>query len=274
MNESVAIHPRAGSGRRRRRSVAPQRHLASFLIIATMMINLCSMGLASSQQRWFESNLPYRGIGIVSRFSRSMPPSRFCEKCFRIQRGGANRFVNDDNENEYNNNNNKKKNNNNSNNAETVGNSAYDERNDNDNGMQLNENKNKITSSKGLHSPVVYQYFGRSRKSRGGQSYQSSQADDAPRNFILLGPNVDHWKTVGQSLASRGFNVMACERMVENQQRKNGGNNGGGGGGNDAYEGATNQDYEDAPDLVLEILGAYSYSAIFKCHGCCEKEIV
>jgi hypothetical protein len=169
--------------------------------------------------------------------------------------------VNDDNENQNernNNNNSKKKNNDNNNDVETVGNGAFDERN----GMQLDENTNKIASSKGLHSPVVYQYFGSSRKSRGGQSYQSSQADDAPRNFILLGPNVDHWKTVGQSLASRGFNVMACERMVENQQRKNNGDNDGGGGNDETYEGATNSNYEDAPDLVLEILGAYSYSAI------------
>ena len=77
-------------------------------------------------------------------------------------------------------------------------------------------------------------------RNRGGQSFQS-QSDESPLNFILLGPNVDHWKTIGQTLASRGFNVMACERMVAKQQGENEGK-------------ATT--YEDAPDLVLEILGA------------------
>lgn len=51
-------------------------------------------------------------------------------------------------------------------------------------------------------SPVVYQYFGRSRS-------RVHTADSIP--FILLGPTVDHWKIVGQTLASRGFSVMACE---------------------------------------------------------------
>lgn len=114
---------------------------------------------------------------------------------------------------------------------------------DDDGGTQNNSNNNfaesaRRTNSKETanslrkHSPVVYQYFGRSR-SRG--------MDDAPVNFILLGPNVDHWKTVGQTLASRGFNVMACERMAEKKtkSRRRGGE----------------PDYEDAPDLVLEILG-------------------
>lgn len=58
------------------------------------------------------------------------------------------------------------------------------------------------------HSPVVYQYFGRSRS-------RVHTADSIP--FILLGPTVDHWKTVGQTLASRGFSVMACE-IVESEK--------------------------------------------------------
>ena len=59
------------------------------------------------------------------------------------------------------------------------------------------------------HSPVVYQYFGRSRS-------RVHTADSIP--FILLGPTVDHWKTVGQTLASRGFSVMACEIVEEREK--------------------------------------------------------
>ena len=109
---------------------------------------------------------------------------------------------------------------------------------------QGNNNKRNDIKGQNNHSPVVYQYFGRSRSRGGGQSYQSSSQ---AVNFILLGPNVDHWKSVGQTLASRGFNIMACEQMVVGD---------GDGGGNDKdYEAATK--YEDAPELVLEILGKY-----------------
>mmetsp|Transcript_13335 Transcript_13335/g.28012 ORF Transcript_13335/g.28012 Transcript_13335/m.28012 type:complete len:568 (-) Transcript_13335:151-1854(-) len=96
------------------------------------------------------------------------------------------------------------------------------------------------------HSSVVYQYFGKSR-SRGAHSHQQSQTDDASLNFILLGPNVDHWKTVGQTLALRGFNVMACERMIDKD-----------GDGNPKHN-LANQ-YEDAPELVLEILDALKWN--------------
>ncbi|MGK3756581.1 MAG: hypothetical protein ACI8RD_008895 [Bacillariaceae sp.] len=92
------------------------------------------------------------------------------------------------------------------------------------------------------HSPVVYQYFGKSR-SRGHQYPSSRATDDAQLNFILLGPNVDHWKAVGQILASRGFNVMVCERMIPDENDGEDSNN----------EAATK--FDDAPELVLEILG-------------------
>lgn len=82
------------------------------------------------------------------------------------------------------------------------------------------------------HSPVVYQYYGRSR-------IRGNPADSV--HFILLGPNVDHWKAVGQVLASRGFNTIACERL---EQAKAPGND------------KTN---EDAPNLVLEIMEALKW---------------
>ena len=49
--------------------------------------------------------------------------------------------------------------------------------------------------------PVQYRYFGKSRS-------RLRNHDSIP--FILLGPSVDDWKTVGQNLAARGFSVMAA----------------------------------------------------------------
>ena len=182
-----------------------------------------------TQGSWPNSNVYQRGRKPAFNYYSRLSFAK--EYCLRIQRGGANRFVNDDG-NEHSSNNRSVNKNSNNNDGKAGARSR--------NRMRLGEKG----ATKGLrkHSPVVYQYFGKSR-SRGGQSFQS-QSDESPLNFILLGPNVDHWKTIGQTLASRGFNVMACERMAENQQ------------GNDVGEGETTN-YEDAPDLVLEILGAY-----------------
>jgi len=80
------------------------------------------------------------------------------------------------------------------------------------------------------HSPVVYQYFGRSRS-------RVHTADSIP--FILLGPTVDHWKTVGHTLASRGFSVMACEIV---QDRENAG------------------DPEQGKNLILAVLDALRWN--------------
>ena len=99
------------------------------------------------------------------------------------------------------------------------------------------------------HSPVVYQFFAKSNnKQRGPPS-----PDEV--NFILLGPNVDHWKQVGQILASRGFNVMACERVEEehNEATIQGARD----SRSRSSEGATTID-SDAPHLVLEMAGTFS----------------
>jgi pimeloyl-ACP methyl ester carboxylesterase len=85
------------------------------------------------------------------------------------------------------------------------------------------------------HSPVVYQFYGRSR-ARGNPS-DSVQ-------FILLGPNVDHWKVIGQLLASKGFNAMACERLDKEET----------GRGADRSK--------DAPNLVLEILEVLKWNRV------------
>jgi hypothetical protein len=70
----------------------------------------------------------------------------------------------------------------------------------------LQENVQKLPSEFGSSQtdskqhPVHYRYFSKSRS-------RLRNRDSIP--FILLGPSVDHWKLVGQNLASRGFSVMA-----------------------------------------------------------------
>ena len=85
------------------------------------------------------------------------------------------------------------------------------------------------------HSPVVYQYYGRSR-------IRGNPSDSV--HFILLGPNVDHWKTVGQTLASRGFNTIACERLEKGNL------------------GAKDDRSDDTPNLVLDLMEALKWKKV------------
>jgi hypothetical protein len=96
------------------------------------------------------------------------------------------------------------------------------------------------------HSPVVYQFYGRSR-ARGSQPSDSI-------HFILLGPNVDHWKVTGQLLASRGFNAIACERLD----------------GTETGQGVDRS--QDAPNLVLEILEVLKWNRVVLVG--CDKESI
>jgi len=48
---------------------------------------------------------------------------------------------------------------------------------------------------------LKYYYFG------GGRARNSIP-------FVLLGPSIDHWKTVGYNLAARGFCAFACQRVA------------------------------------------------------------
>jgi hypothetical protein len=97
-----------------------------------------------------------------------------------------------------------------------------------------------------LHSPVVYQYHGRSR-------VRGSNSDSI--HFILLGPNVDHWKAVGQVLASRGFNVIACERVESEDSR------------------TKVVRTKDSPNLVLEILDALNWNKVILV-GCDNESVL
>lgn len=51
-----------------------------------------------------------------------------------------------------------------------------------------------------LQTPIVYRYYPR---------HQSRTISAGSVPFVLLGPNVDHWKQVAQQLSLRGFNVIA-----------------------------------------------------------------
>lgn len=96
------------------------------------------------------------------------------------------------------------------------------------------------------HSPVVYQYYGRSR-------VRATPNDSV--HFILLGPNVDHWKTVGQILASRGFNTIACERV-----------------GKGSSQGKINES-DDTPNLVLDLMEALKWKKVILV-GCDSESIL
>jgi hypothetical protein len=79
-------------------------------------------------------------------------------------------------------------------------------------GAQSKTANEHVASSQPTNSnyPIIYRYFGRSRA-------RSSRSDSIP--FIILGPSADHWKIVGKILASRGFNVMVCERTKEQKEK-------------------------------------------------------
>jgi hypothetical protein len=65
------------------------------------------------------------------------------------------------------------------------------------------EGRSQGSENKPAHSPIVYKYYGRSRS--------RANADSIP--FILLGPNVDHWKAVAQVLAARGFRYVELQKV-------------------------------------------------------------
>lgn len=77
-----------------------------------------------------------------------------------------------------------------------------------------------------LRTPIVYRYYAR-------QKARNAKAGSVP--FLLLGPNVDHWKVTAQQLSARGFNVIAV-----------------------ASSSAANR--PDGPALVLQLLDALRWN--------------
>lgn len=57
--------------------------------------------------------------------------------------------------------------------------------------------------------PLAYRYFGR-------KFARPASAGSIP--IILLGPNADHWKVTGEQLQQQGFSVIACERVMPQQE--------------------------------------------------------
>jgi hypothetical protein len=115
----------------------------------------------------------------------------------------------------------------------------------NNNRNQRNRRNQRHEMQHKKHTPILYQYFGRSR-------IRGPSSPDA-LHFILLGPNVDHWKTVGTILASRGFNVIACERVEEDIVTENDAIHDRGGLESEKLAMENN----DAPELVLDVLGKH-----------------
>lgn len=104
----------------------------------------------------------------------------------------------------------------------------------------MGDSVNKNQQRRPKTHPVVYRYFGRSR-------VRTHRSDSIP--FILLGPSVDHWKSTGKVLASRGFNVMACERVVEKQKEV------------DVVESTvTDNDDGEGEKLILDVLDALRWN--------------
>ncbi|KAG7341309.1 hypothetical protein IV203_023260 [Nitzschia inconspicua] len=127
-----------------------------------------------------------------------------------------------------------------------------------------NSRRQQAYNMGGYHSPVLYQYFAArgSTNHRGNPMHQPQQSSQL--NFIILGPNVDHWKAVGPILASRGFNVMVCERVEEEHDE-------------DPIQGARrdvgNDHLEDAPNLVLQIMDSLKWNRVVLV-GCDEEAIL
>jgi pimeloyl-ACP methyl ester carboxylesterase len=95
--------------------------------------------------------------------------------------------------------------------------------------------KDDRASTRKIISPVVYRYYGR-KKSR------THASGSVP--FILLGPNVDHWKVTSQELAKRGFNVIAVgprdeESAIRHAERR-----------------------EEGPDLILQLMEALKWNKV------------
>lgn len=69
----------------------------------------------------------------------------------------------------------------------------------------------ELSINGGPKSPLAYRYYARNPKL--SHSYGSLP-------FLLIGPNIDHWKVVARELSSRGYNVIVCERVGLGEMQK------------------------------------------------------
>lgn len=145
-------HSNSGGGdaRRRRRRPAVLACLLFVMVLIITTVTYLPRGVAAHDKRLSSIQKKRPRITCRDKNRCRLPPSSYNQ----VRRGGENRFVMDD---DYN------------------------------NGIRRGNNNKGNIKSRRNHSGAVYQYFGRSRSRGGGPS---SQTEDTPINFILLGPNV------------------------------------------------------------------------------------
>jgi hypothetical protein len=117
-----------------------------------------------------------------------------------------------------------------------------------------------IPKNRSHHSPINYQYFARKHVNHKHASLQQPSQLDAI-HFIIVGPNIDHWKEVSLMLASRGFNVMVCERVDIEEETEEGSSIQGTAHSDNRYHDHHHHRplQQDAPELVLRIMGTSSH---------------
>jgi len=130
--------------------------------------------------------------------------------------------------------------------------------------ININNNNGDYHHHQDMHpslqkTPVVYRYYSRNRA-------RTANAGSIP--FILLGPNVDHWKVAGQELAARGFNVMAVERVQQPEATSSSSSSSSSSNEKSvpavSRSTAANQHYPErqGADLVLELLDALRWTKV------------
>jgi len=78
--------------------------------------------------------------------------------------------------------------------------------------ISIGNRTNKQTQQQAIPPlPMVYRYYSR-------QKTRNVNAGSVP--FLLLGPNVDHWKVTAQQLSARGFNVIAVASSSTGSSRR------------------------------------------------------
>lgn len=106
-------------------------------------------------------------------------------------------------------------------------------------------------------TPVVYRFFARSQAAK---AVATSITAGSSIPFILLVPNVDHWKLTGHELASRGYNVIAVgpkqddpdddEDNINNLE-------------NEEYQRSNlNKRYLQGPALILQLMDALRWTKV------------
>jgi hypothetical protein len=88
--------------------------------------------------------------------------------------------------------------------SETLKDEEYDHE------IYIDEDSDFSETEQVTSSPViVYRFYA----GKSNLSPRTTRYSPTAIPFLCIGPNVDHWKSVAQQLSSRGYNVIACERV-------------------------------------------------------------